>query len=42
MLLILQILSKPNFLHYLDAAKYKTDWKEKAEEKTMPKGKVPL
>lgn len=40
-LLILQILSKSNFLNYLDAAKYKTHWRGKAGEK-MTRGKVPL
>lgn len=41
-LTILQILSKPNFLDYLHAAKYKTHWRGKAGEKTMTRVKVPL
>lgn len=38
----LKLLSDPNFLDYLYAAKYKKHWRGKAGAKAMTRGKVPL
>lgn len=38
---VLQVLSDPNFLDYLHAAKSKKHWRGKAGVKAITRGKVP-